>query len=323
MVQRLLIALGAGLAAAVLFIIPMKGTMLAMAIAFFAPLPIMIAALGFGHATGLGAGLFGALLIALFLHPLYALDVRGDARVALLVAVLARPAAALCRGCAAKSAIYYPLGNLLAWIAGIAAATAVALVGVVEATFGSYEAAVQSLSGRLAPLLRRPFGEGGNMPGGLSAENFAALVILAMPPVMAAWGVITFSVNLWLAGRVVLISERLPRPWADVPANLRLPRLGVGVLALALFFCLLPGLGRIIAASVAAAIGTAFALQGLAAIHAMTRGAQARAPVLGGIYALIFALMPWPLILAALVGVADAISPFRGRRAPTLPSIVP
>ncbi|MBV8183874.1 MAG: hypothetical protein JOY76_04225, partial [Hyphomicrobiales bacterium] len=44
-------------------------------------------------------------------------------------------------------------------------------------------------------------------------------------------------------------------------------------------------------------------------------------PMLGGVYALIFALMPWPLFLAALVGVADAVSPFRGRRAPAPPPL--
>ncbi len=161
------------------------------------------------------------------------------------------------------------------------------------------------------------------MPGGLSAESFAALVIQAMPPVMAAWGVITFSVNLWLAGRVVLISQRLPRPWTDVPANLRLPRLSVGLLGFALAFCVPGGLERIISASIAAAISAAFALQGLAAIHAATRGLKARAPILGGIYALIFALMPWPLILAAFVGVADALLRVSWAAHPRPSSIVP
>lgn len=215
------------------------------------------------------------------------------------------------------------MGSLLAWIAIIAALTALALVGIVEVTFGSYGAAVQTLSGKLAPLLQGLFSDSDLLPGDLTAEDFAALVILAMPPVMAAWGVITFSINLWLAGRVVLISQRLPRPWLDVPANLRLPRLCVGVLGTALAFCLLTGLGRIIAASIAAAIGTAFALQGLAAIHAVTRGAKGRAPILGGMYALIFALMPWPFVLAAFVGVADAAFPFRGRRLPAPTTLVP
>ena len=155
MVQRILVMLGAGLAAAVLFVIPVKGTLLAMAIAFFAPLPIMIAALGFGHATGLGAGLFGALLIALFLHPLYALTFAATLALPSWwlswLALQSRPAL----DSAAKPAIFYPLGSLLAWIAVIAAATALALVGVVEVTFGSFDAAVQNLSGRLAPLLSK------------------------------------------------------------------------------------------------------------------------------------------------------------------------
>ena len=306
MVQRLIITLGAGLAAAVLFVIPMKGTMIAMAIAFFAPLPILIAALGFGHVTGLGAGLFGMLLIAAFLHPLYGLVFAGTLALPcwwlswLALQSRASPNSDKC-------AVYYPLGRLLAWIALIAAATALVLVGIVEVTFGSYGAAVQSLSGRLSPLLLDTFGEGGRMPGGLSATTFAALVIMAMPPVMAAWGVIAFSVNLWLAGRIVLISQRLPRPWMDLPTNLHLPRFCVAILGVAVAFCLLPGLGRLVAASIAAATATAFALQGLAAIHAATRGSRARAPVLGGLYAA-------DLCAHALAAHSDCVGRRRGCR---------
>jgi hypothetical protein len=322
MMQRILVTIAAGLAAAVLFIIPIKGTLLAMAIAFFAPLPILITALGFGHVTGLGAGLLGTMLIALLLHPLYG---------ATFAATLALPSWWLAwlaqRSRPAQDApeaiVYYPLGRLLAWIAAIAGATALVLIGGIAATFGSYAAAVQSLSAKLAPLLLDTFGQNGDLPGDLPAKSFAALIVLAMPPAMAAWSVVTFSLNLWLAGRVVLISQRLPRPWADVPANLRLPRLCLGVLALALVGCLLPGVARIASASVAAAAGAAFALQGLAAIHAATRGSSARAPLLGGLYAMVFALMPWPLVLTAFVGIADALRPFRGRNPSDLAQLPP
>lgn len=323
MLQRILITFGAGVAAAILFVIPVKGTLIAMAIAFLAPLPIMIATLGFGHMTGLGAGLFGALLIARFMHPVYALTFATTLALPSWwlswLALRARPAV----DGAAKPADSYPLGSLLAWIAVIAAVTAIALVAVVEATFGSYHAAVHALSGRLAPILQGMLDKHDITSAAISAKKFATLVVLAMPPMMAAWGVITFSVNLWLAGRIVLISQRLPRPWTDVPANLRLPRIGIAVLALALVLCLLSGLGRIIAAAIAAPLGTAYALQGLAAIHAATRGSKVRTPILGGVYALILALMPWPLIMAAVVGIADALVPFRGRRTPAHRSIAP
>jgi hypothetical protein len=322
MMQRIPITIAAGLAAAVLFIIPIKGTLLAMAIALFAPLPILIVALGFGHVTGLGAGLLGTVLIALLLHPLYGATFAATLALPCWwlawLAQRSRPAQD-----ASEAVIYYPLGRLLAWIAVIAGATALILIGAVEATFGSYAAAVQSLSAKLAPLLLDMFGQNGDLPGGLPVKSFAALVVLAMPPAMAAWSVVAFSLNLWLAGRVVLISQRLPRPWADVPANLRLPRLCLGVLVIALAGCLLPGLARLASASIAAAAAAAFALQGLAAIHAATRGARARAPLLSGLYALVFALMPWPLILSALVGIADALRPFRGRNPTDLPQLPP
>ena len=55
MFQRIAIAVGAGLASALLFVVPATRAPIAMALAFVGPLPIMIAGLGFGPAVGLSA----------------------------------------------------------------------------------------------------------------------------------------------------------------------------------------------------------------------------------------------------------------------------
>ncbi len=95
LVQRILVLLGAGLGAAVLFVIPVKGTLIAMVIAFVAPLPIMIAALGFGHMTGLGCRILRRCCPDRSLpSPALCAHLRGDARPAVLAFVLARPAVA-------------------------------------------------------------------------------------------------------------------------------------------------------------------------------------------------------------------------------------
>ena len=58
------VAIGAGVASALLLIIAFKGTALAMTLTYMAPLPIMIAALGFGSRAGLVAALLGSLAVA-------------------------------------------------------------------------------------------------------------------------------------------------------------------------------------------------------------------------------------------------------------------
>ena len=65
------------------------------------------------------------------------------------------------------------------------------------------------------------------------------------------------------------------------------------------------------AATAAVAFGVAFALQGLAAIHRITRGRNSRAGLLSALYALILILFPLPLFIAAGVGIADQVRPLR------------
>ena len=52
MLNRIGMALGAGLAAALLFVVTVQGTAIAMPLAYLAPLPIMIATLGWGVDAG-------------------------------------------------------------------------------------------------------------------------------------------------------------------------------------------------------------------------------------------------------------------------------
>ena len=63
----------------------------------------------------------------------------------------------------------------------------------------------------------------------------------------------------------------------------------------------------------------AYALQGLALAHALTAGASGRAAILATGYGLCVLFGGWPLVLAALAGVADALFNIRAKRglAPT------
>ena len=61
MLQRVGIAAGAGIAAALLFAVTAKGTMLALFLAYLAPLPIFIVSLGWGLDIGALAGIAAGL----------------------------------------------------------------------------------------------------------------------------------------------------------------------------------------------------------------------------------------------------------------------
>ena len=87
------------------------------------------------------------------------------------------------------------------------------------------------------------------------------------------------------------------------------------VFAAAVAISLFDGLIGLLGAVVAAALGMAFALQGLAVVHDLSRGSKLRLPFLSAIYASLVLLMPWPLALFALIGLAEAGFSLRDRKA--------
>jgi hypothetical protein len=309
MMQRVLIAIGAGFAAALLFVVPIKGTALAMVVAFVAALPIMIAGLGFGHLTGLAAGVLGAIAISFALHPLFgalfAISLAGPAWFLSRLAALFRP-----DDSTPPKIFWYPVGRLLGWIVVLSAASTLALIGLVSLRIGGYGLFIDQAAQRLAPALDA-IGGLSSLPGGYSNEDLARMIVSAMPPAMAAWTVVSLSINLWLAGRTVKISQLLARTWEDLPDHLALPPVALVVLAAALAACLVEGAPRLFGATIAAALITAYAFQGLAILHSLTRRSSARMPILMGAYFALLAIAPWPLAFAAIIGVIDAFHPIR------------
>ena len=117
--------------------------------------------------------------------------------------------------------------------------------------------------------------------------------------------------NLWLAARIVKISGRLRRPWPDL-ANLTLPAASSGLLAAAIAGSFLPDLFGILSGAFAASLLMAFAMLGLAVLHAITRGSSSRAVVLAAVYAATIVL-GWPLLALSLLGLAEAAFNIRNR----------
>jgi hypothetical protein len=136
------------------------------------------------------------------------------------------------------------------------------------------------------------------------------LVRMLLPFVAVLAGFVPL-VNLWLAGLVVKFSDRLPRPWPDLAA-VSLPRPAAVMYAASIAAAvLIPGLGGIAAALFVAALTMAFAVGGLALLHAESRGMRGRAWMLGGAYAVMTILGPWPMTVA---GLADTVFNLRRQK---------
>ena len=73
MLHRFVVAIGAGCAAALLLAVSAQSSLLAMTLAYVAPLPIMIATLGWGLDSGAIAAAIAIAVLALVAEPLSAL----------------------------------------------------------------------------------------------------------------------------------------------------------------------------------------------------------------------------------------------------------
>ncbi len=148
------------------------------------------------------------------------------------------------------------------------------------------------------------------------------LMVDIVPSVAAAITTLTLVLNLYLAGRVVRVSGRLRRPWPDLSAT-ALPTSVIGILAVAWLGYFLPSMIGVVAGVFATTLLLAYALVGFAVLHSVTRGMQSRPGLLAGSYATL--ILGWPLVLVAIVGLADAVIDLRAwvakRRGVPLPPV--
>ena len=317
MVQRTAIAFGAGVVAALLFAVMAKGTALAMALAFLAPLPIVIASFNWGLDMGAVAALTACGGVAALVDPLSG---------ALFGASIALPAWALSALTVSRASLFWrgtndgeatpswrPVGIIVAAAAVIGALTGLGALVSIIVFYGGYQKGIEALVA--PPDLQEALAEMIVLPPGMTVVEFASLVVRMLPLMLAAAIFLMLCANLYVGARVAQVSQALKRPWPNLPESLVLPQ----VLGVALVLCL--GLALILAdpPRQAAWIGvgafaTAYALQGLALAHAMTRGLKIRNPLLFVLY-LACALEPrWTFPALTFFGLVESFLSLRARR---------
>ncbi len=321
MIATVLIAIAAGAASALMFASIISGAPISLLLFYLAPLPLMVAALGWGPLTASIGGVAAAICLgAIFSLPYgiaFAVTVALPAWWLGHLALLGRPVAAVAGNGAPQPTAdleWYPVGRILLWVAGFAVLTTMAVL----LTLGTDADTINSgLRRGLLEILKRPnAGSSGDL------ERFVDAIVVVAPAAAAMMAMLTLTLNLWLATKITQTSGRLQRPWPDLKST-ALPPMTLVALCVAIAFCFVGGLVGMAARVVTTALLIDYAFIGLAVLHTLTLSLNGRAFWLGSAYAAIF-LSGWLVLAIAALGLADAVFGFRERymrgRPPPLPA---
>lgn len=312
MLQFGFIGLGSGAASALLFASVTSGTMLSIPLAYLAPLPLMIAALGWSHWVALAGALVGGFAIWLFFGAFFSIGFLAGIGLPGwwlgYLAMLARPSG----NGSTTSLEWYPPGRLVIWSAALAAA--LVILTIVSVGFGADEFR-EGLRTALREVFRLAATEAGaDAPATFRNPNrLIEILVVALPAAAAVMATITDTLNLWLAGRIVRFSGRLTRPWPVLP-EMTFPPLTAAALGATIALTFIDGMVGIVAGVIAASLLMAYGVLGFAVVHSVTRGLTSRGFVLAGVYASVF-IFTWPLAALSLIGLSETFFHFRGRAA--------
>lgn len=317
MMTGILIALAAGLASALMFASIASGALISLLLFYLAPLPLMMAALGWGSLAAAIGGVMAALGIgALFgfsYMMAFAVTVAVPAWWLGHLSLLARtvtsdvPSASTAQIPSATQAPaldWYPVGRILVWIALFASLTTMGAMLTLGTDSASINNALRRALSRMVSVSM----------AGADSENAARVIdaLAAIAPGAATLiAMLTLTLSLWLAAKITFTSQRLKRPWPDLRAT-KMPALTLAALAAAIVLCFAGGLIAIMAQIVCAALLTAYGFIGFAVLHVVSQAFPGRAFMLGVLYATTL-FIGWPLLGSISLGLADAVLGLRDR----------
>lgn len=313
MATPFLIGAGAGLVSAALFGSAATATALAAILFYLAPLPICLAGFGWGATAAAIAALAGTVVVA---------SVLGLATGAIFAGAVAMPMALLCylallsrpavgpQGETSGALKWYPIGHLVGWAAVIAGMLAAIMVLMLGYDTNSYRDSIKDL---LQHSALKELDRDGTLINETTIGSLSSVLARTVPAAFAiVWQTVALF-NLWLAGVIVEASGRALRPWPQIDA-IELPNAVFLAFTGSLFASFLPGLAGLLATGLAGALLFAYVLQGLAVLHAFTRGMAFRGLLLTAIYIGIL-LLGWVAIAIAIFGLSEPMLRLRDRAA--------
>jgi hypothetical protein len=322
MIAIVLIGLAAGCASALMFASIISGALISLLLFYLAPLPLMVAALGWGPIAATIGGIVAASgLGAIFGLPYciaFAITVAVPAWWLGHLSLLGRPLPGAAAGNgsapAAPQLEWYPVGRILLWIAGFAALATIAAM----LTLGTD---AETITNSLRRGLSRILGARDAASSGDIERWVAALAIVA-PAAATIVAMLTLTLNLWLAGKITATSGRLHRLWPDLKSA-ELPPMTLVALSVALAFCFIGGLAAMFAQIATTALMMAYGLTGFAVLHTLTLALKSRVFWLCCAYAVVITF-GWPMLAMIALGLADAVFGLRQRylrgKPPPLPA---
>jgi hypothetical protein len=310
MIVTIIIALAAGCTSALMYASILSGALLSLPLCFLAPLPLLVAGLGWGAICAVVGGVAAAAgLMAIFgfaYGAAFAITVAVPACWLGHLAMLGRSVAqgAVSPGPASAGDLeWYPVGRLLLWIAGFAVVSTMAALFTLGGDAASIRDALRQILLQLFEPREMPLSEG--------AERLVGALVLVAPIAAMALTLVTLTLNVWLAAKITATSGQLHRPWPDLRGTV-LPPMTLPASFVAIAFCFTGGLLALVAQLGAGALLMIYALVGFAVLHSLTLPMRGRAFWLGATYAIVV-IFSWPLLAVMALGLADALFDFRKR----------
>lgn len=316
MIAIVLIAMAAGCASALMFASIISGALISLLLFYLAPLPLMVAALGWGPLCATIGGITAATVLGLtFGLPFcvaFAVAIALPAWWLGHLALLGRPLAAGTAPSNDEEVLeWYPVGRILLWIVIFAA---IMMTAALIAMSSDGPSISQTMRSAWAHVLEST---------GISPTDRLLDALVTIAPAAATIVIsMMLTLNLWLAAKITATSGRLHRPWPDLKST-ALPPLTLAALCAAIAFCFSGGLLAIVAQIITVAFMMAYALTGFAVLHTLTLALKSRALWLSCTYVIVV-VFSWPILAMVALGIADAIFGLRLRylrgRPPPLPA---
>jgi hypothetical protein len=324
MIVMVLIGLAAGCASALMFASIISGALISVLLFYLAPLPLMVAAIGWGPLSAA----IGGIAASLGLGAIFGFNYCIAFAVAIALpgwwlghlVLLGRPVAAAAHSGNGAAPVepeleWYPVGRILLWIAGFAALTTFAAL----LTLGTDAATITDMLRRGVTRVLNPE----NKPAPAEVAQWVDAMVTFAPLAAAAVAMPTLTLNLWLAAKITATSGRLHRPWPDLKTA-TLPPMALALLCVAAALCFAGGLLTILGEIITSALMMAYAFTGFAVLHTLTLALKSRAFWLGSTYAIVV-IFVWPVLAMVVLGLADAAFGlrerfWRGKKPPPLPA---
>lgn len=310
---NILIAIAAGCASALMFASIISGAAISLALFYLAPLPLLVACLGWGPFAASIGGIAAATLLGLIFGMPYllafAVTVALPAWWLGHLCLLGRevsPGVVATQGVEATAPVmeWYPIGRVLLWLAAFAVLTTCAALLTLGGDAATISATLKSGLGRIMGSRT----DGTITPGSEPVIN--ALVAIA-PGAAAIVAILTLTLNLWLAAKVTAMSGRLKRSWPDLRMA-TLPPMTLVALPVAIALSFTEGLLGIAGQIISSSLLMAYAFTGLGTLHMLMSGVSSRVLWLSSIYAALM-VFGWPVLIMAGLGIADAFFGIRSR----------